>query len=148
MDEHKGNIFASLFIIANRLQALGDRLDPAVTVKQWLLIAIIYKSSPNIRSAKELAGITGVSHQNVMQMARNLERKGFLEITMDPSDRRIKRIGLTRKCLAYFAARGDRELAFLNDLFADFSGEALAQFSTMIQQLISNIVKMEERISS
>ncbi|WP_010275433.1 MarR family winged helix-turn-helix transcriptional regulator [Paenibacillus senegalensis] len=145
VDEHKGKIFASLFIIANRLQVLGDRLDPDVTVKQWLLIAVIVKSYPGMLSVKDIASIVGVSHQNVMQMVRSLEKKGFVHISIDESDRRIKRIGLTRKCQEYFAARGDRELAFLNDLFAGFSGDELQHFAVHIDHLISNIMKMELR---
>ena len=148
MDEHKGKIFASLFIIANRLQVLGDRLDPDVTVKQWLLIAIMYKSQPRIFSVKEIAGIIGVSHQNVMQMVRTLEKKGFVQISIDDSDRRFKRIGLTARCQEYFAGREDRELAFLHDLFDGFSADDLRHFTALIDQFISNIVKMEARSSS
>ncbi|WP_068783454.1 MarR family winged helix-turn-helix transcriptional regulator [Paenibacillus phocaensis] len=148
VDEHKGKIFASLFIIANRLQVLGDRLDPEVTVKQWLLIAIMYKSQPRILSVKEIAGVLGVSHQNVMQMVRSLEKKGFVQISVDDSDRRFKRIGLTERCQEYFAARGDRELAFLHDLFGGFSEDDLRHFAALIDQFISNIMKLEARSSS
>lgn len=148
MDEHKGKIFASLFIIANRLQVLGDRLDPNVTVKQWLLIAIMYKSQPRILSVKEIAGVIGVSHQNVMQMVRSLEKKGFAQISIDHSDRRFKRISLTERCQEYFAARGDQELVFLHDLFDGFSDDDLWQLVALIDRLILNIMKLEQRSSS
>lgn len=147
VDEHKGKIFASLFIIANRLQVLGDRLDPEVTVKQWLLIAIMYKSQPHILSVKEIAGVLGVSHQNVMQMVRSLDKKGFVQISIDNSDRRIKRISLTAKCQEHFAEREDWELAFLHDLFECFTDDDLRHFTALIDQLVSNIVKLEARIN-
>ncbi|MFC4597247.1 MarR family winged helix-turn-helix transcriptional regulator [Cohnella hongkongensis] len=142
-EEYKGTLFASIFLSANRLQALGDRLDEQVTVKQWLLIAILFKSMPAKLSVKEVARIAGATHQNVMQMTRSLEDKGFLEIRTDPDDRRIKRIGLTSRCLAYFRTREDRETAFLNELFAGFDGTELKQFHQLIGRLMSNISRME-----
>lgn len=148
MDEHKGKIFASLFIIANRLQVLGDRLDPDVTVKQWLLIAIMHRSQPRVLSVKEIAGLIGVSHQNIMQMVRSLEQKGLVQVAIDDADRRFKRISLTERCEEHFAARGEQELAFLRDLFDGFSEEDLWRFAALIDQLLSNIMKMEHRSST
>jgi len=144
MDEQKGRIFASLFLIANRLQVLGDRLDERVTVKQWLLVAIIFKSGSGLLSIKEIARIVGATHQNVMQMVKSLKEKGFLDFFTDPKDRRIKRVSLTKKCLDYFQTRGDKELEFLNHLFADFSYEEIELFSAYIEKLMSNIEKMEK----
>ncbi|WP_244908177.1 MarR family winged helix-turn-helix transcriptional regulator [Paenibacillus campinasensis] len=129
------------------MQALGDRLDQHVTVKQWLLIAILFKSMPAKLAVKEIASIVGATHQNVMQMARSLESKGFLEISIDPEDQRIRRIGLTQQCLDYFRTREDKETAFLNDLFTDFNGEELAQFHLFIERLLHNISNMEARSS-
>ncbi|XID93734.1 MarR family winged helix-turn-helix transcriptional regulator [Paenibacillaceae bacterium WGS1546] len=147
MEEHKGTVFASLFLIANRLQVLGDRLDKHVTVKQWLLIAILFRSMPARLAVKDIARIVGATHQNVMQMARSLEGKGFLEISTDADDRRMKRIGLTQQCLEYFRTREDKETTFLNDLFNGFNGAELEQFHLFIERLMLNISAMEERSS-
>ncbi|MBM7542247.1 MarR family winged helix-turn-helix transcriptional regulator [Amphibacillus cookii] len=143
MDEDKGKIFASLFLMANRLQMLGDRLDQQLTVKQWLLIAIIYKSLPDQLSVKEIARIVGVTHQNVMQMVKNLKEKGFLEVYTDTKDRRVKRVGLTEKCQQHLLTREDRELEFINRLFADFHTEEVQELSRLIEKLVANIAKME-----
>jgi len=34
----KAHILGSVFILANRLQVLGDKFDENLTVKQWLLL--------------------------------------------------------------------------------------------------------------
>ena len=34
-------IFGALFVFANKLQLIGDRLDPNITMKQWLLVAVL-----------------------------------------------------------------------------------------------------------
>ncbi|MPW25458.1 MarR family transcriptional regulator [Alkalibaculum sp. M08DMB] len=143
MDEHKGSIFASLFLMANRLQVLGDRLDPQLTVKQWLLIAIIHKNIPDKLSVKEIARIVGATHQNVMQMVKNLKEKGFLEVYSDSKDQRVKRIDLTKKCQAYFIKRNDKELDFLNNLFLAFTSDEIENLNMLIEKLMDNIFKME-----
>nr|WP_281243460.1 MarR family transcriptional regulator [Evansella caseinilytica] len=68
-------------------------------------------------SVKEIASIAGVSHQNVMRMAQNLEKRGFVRILKDSTDRRVKRIVLTSQCQKYFINRDEREISFLNRLF-------------------------------
>lgn len=42
-----------------------------------------------------VAQVLGMTHQNVKQIASVLERKGFIEITVDPADRRARRLQLT-----------------------------------------------------
>ncbi|MBS4534381.1 MarR family transcriptional regulator [Clostridium sp. D2Q-14] len=145
--EHKGNIFASLFIIANRLQTLGDKLDESLTVKQWLLIALIHKFESDQLSVKEIASIAGVSHQNVMQMAQNLEKRKFVRILKDSTDRRVKRIVLTSQCKKYFVNRNEREISFLNQLFSSFTDNNISELNRLLELLYSSIEQMEEAYS-
>ncbi|SNT04066.1 DNA-binding transcriptional regulator, MarR family [Anaerovirgula multivorans] len=145
--EHKGKVFASLFIIANRLQTLGDKLDENLTVKQWLMIAIIHKFESDQLSVKEIASIAGVSHQNVMQMAQNLEKRGFVRILKDNTDRRIKRIVLTSQFQKYFINRNEREISFLNKLFSNFTDKNISELNSLLELLYSNIEQMEEDYS-
>lgn len=42
-----------------------------------------------------VAQVLGMTHQNVKQIASVLERKGFIEITVDPADRRARRLQST-----------------------------------------------------
>lgn len=144
MEELKGKIFASLFILANRLQILGDKLDQNITVKQWLFIAMIYKFKERHFSVKELSKIMGTSHQNTMRMAKSLEESGFVLISKDESDKRIKRIALTSYCHEYFANREEKELNFLNQLFINFSAEEITQFNIYIDKMFSTIEDMEK----
>lgn len=38
----KGYLFGHLFLLANRLQALGDAYLAEMTTKQWLLLIVIF----------------------------------------------------------------------------------------------------------
>lgn len=72
--EKKAYIFGGILTLANRLQALGDKLDENVTLKQWLLIAVILKSGRSSPTISEVAKLVGNSRQNVKKMAGLLEK--------------------------------------------------------------------------
>jgi DNA-binding MarR family transcriptional regulator len=93
-------IFGSLFVL---VQHLGHRLDQALvplglTSRQWLLLAVLERWFPGHRpSLSEAAARYGTSRQNVKQIALGLERRGFLRLETDPSDRRTTRLVVTDK---------------------------------------------------
>ncbi len=57
-------IFASIFIIQNRLQTACDKLDEEITMKQWLLLAMA-GTTENPMSLTDLGRLMGCSRQNV-----------------------------------------------------------------------------------
>ena len=51
--EKKAYIFGSFFSLSNKLQAIGDKFDKNLTIKQWLLVVSIFKSRViHLRSVK------------------------------------------------------------------------------------------------
>ena len=80
--------FGTIFVLANKLQILGDRLDPRLTVKQWLLLAGIASTADGQPTLSTLATRIGSSRQNVKKMAIILEREGFVSLSKDPQDAR------------------------------------------------------------
>lgn len=141
--EKKANIFASLFILANRLQVLGDSLDEQITIKQWLLIAVISKSNKEAITVSELSKFIGSSRQNVKKMADILERQGFVSLNKDPNDARVVQVSITEKCINHFKSRADLELNFIEKLFNDFDEELLDGLYRGINKLSSNVTEME-----
>ncbi|WP_326908090.1 MarR family winged helix-turn-helix transcriptional regulator [Sedimentibacter sp. MB31-C6] len=143
-DKEKKYIFASLFVIANRLQVLGDKLDPNLTVKQWLLIACISKcgTAPTI---SEVANTIGNSRQNVKKMAVILKREGFLDLKKDSKDARILRICLTDKCQKYFKKREGTDAEFIEQLFEGFDTNLIIEVYKGIAKLDKNIEEMEKK---
>ena len=69
--ENRKFIFASLFLLANKLQTVGDRWDETITFKQWLLLIIIQfkESYPTLTETAELIG---TSRQNIKQLVLKL----------------------------------------------------------------------------
>jgi DNA-binding MarR family transcriptional regulator len=141
----KAHIFGSIFIIANRLQVLGDKFDKNITIKQWLLLIGILKSNTTSPTVSEVASFIGNSRQNVKKMALILEKKGFIRFEKDPKDARILRVSLTDKCEAYFKKRENRELDFFEKLYEDFDTELVKGLNDGITRLEENIIRMENQ---
>lgn len=140
----KQYIFGSIFSLANRLQALGDKIDENITVKQWFFIAIVsmFDSPPSIL---EVSKIIGTSRQNIKKMALILQNQGFVSIQEDSNDKRVSRILLTKKCFDYFKTREDKEQSFIESLFNGFTEENIENLSNNINLLMNNIDNMEKK---
>jgi DNA-binding MarR family transcriptional regulator len=138
-------IFASIFALANRVQKLGDKLEDYVTIKQWMLIAVISKSEGQALTISEAAEIIGSSHQNIKKMAVILEKQGFLTLTKHPKDRRAVVISITDYCRSYFEERGDTEEVFLSALFQGIDEKTMTNLFNGILQLQANIEQMEQQ---
>ncbi|ASA25756.1 MarR family winged helix-turn-helix transcriptional regulator [Paenibacillus donghaensis] len=138
----KGFIFGSIFTLSNKLQVLGDKFDRNLTVKQWLLLAGIYKSRNEMPTISEVAGIIGNSRQNVKKMVLILEKEGFVAIENDSNDARVQKIMLTKKCLDYMLQREKKELEFLEHLFEGFEPTELQEMVRSISKLEKNIIGM------
>lgn len=145
--EEKAYIFGSIFTLSNRLQILGDKFDENITIKQWLLLAAIFKNSSPSPTISEVADIIGNSRQNVKKMSLILEKDGFLEMNKDKNDKRIIRIRLTQKCLDYFKGREKRENEFIEQLFQDFDVKEIHSMKMTMMKLAKNISKMESIIN-
>ncbi len=137
-------LFGSIFLLANRLQTLGDGYLEEVTLKQWLLLIMIHVMDREHPSVTEVADFMGSTRQNVRKMLEVLEGKGFVELLANPLDRRTLSVALTPKTEQFFArfqAKGD---AFLDQLFAGIPPEELAVTRRTVEALFKNMERMGE----
>jgi len=137
-------IFGSLFLLANRLQVIGDRWDTDITMKQWFLIAMIAQFGDAPPKLSEVAEFMGSSRQNVKQLALKLEERGLVNIEKDKADNRVIRLKLTEACEVFFKNREDRENYFLKELYKDFSEEEVDNLYKGMYQLGESIFRMDE----
>ncbi|MNO20260.1 transcriptional repressor MprA [compost metagenome] len=141
----KEYVFGGMFALANRLQTLGDKLDPNITTKQWFFIAIISKLEDNSPTISEVSALIGSTRQNVKKMAVILEKQGFVQLTKDAKDARVIRVTLTPKCRDYFQRRDASEGVFMEHLFDGFDEELLNGLYKGLVKLSDNIEKMEKQ---
>ena len=137
----QAHLFGSLFLLANHLQLVGDRLDEAITTKQWLLLAVLFKQ-PRC-TLTELASQLGSSRQTVKKMASLLEEKGFLSLRQSETDRRVVEVHPTQSCLDHLKGREDAEQQFLKAFYQGFSDEDLAFLVQLFHRWQKNLEKME-----
>ncbi|WP_319757194.1 MarR family transcriptional regulator [uncultured Sphaerochaeta sp.] len=143
-DEMKANIFGSLFLVANRLQVLGDQIDAQVSTKQWLLLAVLLSCENQRCSLTELSKKIGSSRQNIKKMALILEKRGFLKLTRSDEDKRTVLLQPTQACLSHLKTREKNEIAFVESFFTGFDTEKLMVMQESISQWMKNLARMED----
>lgn len=139
-------IFGSIFLLANRLQVLGDQYlgRDDITTKQWFLNAMIAQFGDTPPTLSEVAELMGSSRQNVKQLALKLEEKGFLEIRKDELDARALRLKLTEKSRLFWEKREKQDDEYIEDLFMGFSPEEIDVVYRCFGKLFDKIDKIEK----
>lgn len=122
----------------NRFQAIADSTMKEISWKQFFAIICIdiCKEKPTV---KELAEIIGSSHQNVKQILLKLEKKGFVSIKADESDKRKQRIELTDYCRDFCKANNDMTMEIMRKMFEGVTAEQLQITVQTIIQIGDNL---------
>ena len=122
----------------NRFQAIADSTMKEISWKQFFVFFCINmcKEKPTV---KELAEIMGSSHQNVKQILLKLEKKGFVSITVDESDKRKQRIELTDYCREFCEKNDEMTMSIMKKMFEGVSEEQL-------QITIQTIIQIEDNL--
>jgi DNA-binding MarR family transcriptional regulator len=109
---HKNRSALMLASVGAVLSDLGDRelADVGVDGREYSVLAILQEDAPN--SQLEIARLLNKAPAIVVTTIDDLERKGLVERTRDPADRRRSRVTMT--------AKGEEALAAA-DRFADMT---------------------------
>lgn len=136
-------LFGSLFVFMQQLTLqVEDRLRPlGLTSRQWLLLGVIDQAfrgtAPTI---SEAATVFGTSRQNVTQVAKQLERGGWLRLEPDQTDRRAIRLVLTDR-LAIFddPTIQAEQAAFIRSVFGGLTARERRTFLDMVTNCIDRL---------
>lgn len=139
-NEKQKFIFASIFLLANKFQVIGDSYlaNDEMTTKQWFLIVIIsqFEKPPMLT---EVANLMGSSRQNVKQLALKLQENGFLNIERDKKDGRTLRLKLTEKNQRFWDKKREKDMDFIVDLFKCLSQEEINTMYDVFNKLLNEI---------
>lgn len=133
-------IFSSIFVLQNRMQTAGEKLQTEISMKQWLLLAMT-ECCPEPRTLTNVGNLMGCSRQNVKKLALALEKKGFVRLLLSSNNSVI--IELTEEVKRYAEEIGERHMKALRLLFADFSEEEIEQLFLLYQKLYAGLERME-----
>lgn len=140
-ENQKKAIFSTLFIAGNRLQTLFDQRIPMVSLKQFMLLAII-RQSPAPLTFTQLGSLLGCSRQNIKKLADVLMKKDFVSIQQSPQDARAMCVYLTKKGNDYFNSdflEYQQELSYLFEVYTDKELETLFALLSKLYAGIDNL---------
>lgn len=143
--EDRTAVFGTLFVTTTLLETLLDRVFApyGITVKQWLLLITITSLFTESPTVKQVAGAMGTSHQNVKQIALNLEKRGFLLLVKDSHDARATRLVTTDACRAFGEQTSDAGDVFMEEAFAGVEEADLRGARNTLLALWQNALKMK-----
>ena len=133
-------IFRLVLVLAQQLRTLMDqRLRPdGLTTQQAALITVVDAlGAPSLSAA---AAVLGTTHQNVKQLAAALERKGFMRIVDDKSDRRVRRLTTTAKSRNHWAQRSAADQQ-VTDWFSQLTPDEAATLFDLLLRLQRSVAQ-------
>jgi DNA-binding MarR family transcriptional regulator len=133
-------LFRLLLVGAAALRGRLDReLAPSgLTSQQGAMLQWI-EAQPEPPTISAVAAGLRMTHQNVKQIALALERKGFVEIVVDPSDRRARRVLLTKQHRRFWRKRNPEDFANVAAWTAALSDSEVAKMTEMLSRLYRHL---------
>lgn len=142
--ETKEYLFGSIFLLSNKLQALGDNYLQKITLKQWFLLVMVQHLGKDQLSITQVAAFIGSTRQNVRKMLEVLAAKGYVQLTVNPQDKRNLAVSLTEQTHLFFKEFDDKGTAFLEQFFSGISLELLENSRQTFEALFQNMERMEK----
>lgn len=134
-------IFSSIFVLENRMQTAGEKLQTQISMKQWLLLTMT-ACCPEPRTLTNIGNLMGCSRQNVKKLVSALEKKGFVRLLSGENNSVC--IELMDKANQYAKEQGERNSQSLKLLFADFSEEEIELLFHLYAKLYLGMEQFEQ----
>jgi DNA-binding MarR family transcriptional regulator len=112
-----------------------------VTRGEMAMLGAIYSSKADSVGPKELSDLLMISTARVANTLNSLEAKGYVERSLDPSDRRRVEVRITDEGRRFFVARHDEAVAGLCQLVRDMGLDEAREFARITDHMLSLISK-------
>jgi len=143
-EEYRANnrIFFRLFQLGNTLQTRSASLL-GVTAVQWAVLgALSAERSVSGIALGDLAQYLMVSRQNLDGVLKRLERDGYVERTVGPTDRRARIVRITARGRSFWDGL-ERDIGeFYRSATVGLGGEEKVLLSRQLDRLQSNLKAM------
>ena len=137
-------LFGLSFSFSNTLQAAGDSFYEEITCKQFFLLACMSLFPEEAPTANELARVMGCTRQNVKEILNSLQRKRYICLEEDPTDKRKKRVYETDAIRKVAEKYREKEELFMEALYKGVSEEDIRKVYAVINHMTGNLVHMEK----
>ena len=141
-------VFSYLFVLSQRIEYITDSFlkKDNLTTKQLLTLIAIGNAFDSDPSVSEVAEVLSTSHQNVTQIALNLQKRGFVEIMRDPDDKRRRLLKLTKANEEFWDARDEENYENMKRIFSYLSKEEISQLHTILSKSLVGIQDLYKEI--
>ena len=141
-------VFSYLFVLSQRIEYITDSFlkKDNLTTKQLLTLIAIGNAFDANPSVSEVAEVLSTSHQNVKQIALNLQRRGFVEIVKDPKDGRRRLLKLTKSNDEFWEARDTENYENMKRIFSYLTKEEISQFHKILSKSVIGIQSLYKEI--
>ncbi|MFW9889302.1 MAG: MarR family winged helix-turn-helix transcriptional regulator [Candidatus Thorarchaeota archaeon] len=141
-------VFSYLFVLAQRMEYITDTFlkKDDLTTKQLLTLLAIGNAFELAPSVSEVADVLSTSHQNVKQIALNLEKRGFVKIVKDPTDGRRKLLRLTEANDKFWEAREKENYDNMKKLFSTLNKKEVDEFHRLLLKSLTGIQGLYKEI--
>jgi DNA-binding MarR family transcriptional regulator len=117
-----------------RLRLDQELASGGITSQQGALLQFI-EAQPQPPTMGQVAEGLSMSHQNVKQIALVLQRKGFVDITVDAQDRRARRLVLTEHHHSFWRQRNPADFSSVQDWLSVLDDREVAQTVAALSRL-------------
>jgi DNA-binding MarR family transcriptional regulator len=144
------DVFGSIFLLSQKLQYITDYelSTHDLTTKQFLVLAAVDTAFENPPTLNEVAMVLSTSRQNVKQLGNQLEKKGFMELVSDQSDKRKVLLRTTEKNRIFWDNHAKENMDFFRRLFGDLTNDEIEQLYLLLNKLMANFDKFYYEIRS
>lgn len=138
--QKKQALFASIFVVQNRLQTAGEKVQTEISMRQWHLLAMT-QVCEKPKTLTNIGMLMGCSRQNVKNLATALNKKGFIEFVYGTNNSVL--IEITEKAIQYLSSMTERHGEVLSRLFSKFSEKEINEFFDLQSKLFDGLEQVE-----
>lgn len=139
-------LHGAVFLMANRLNAAGDRISGENTTKQWFLLLFLNSMDEAAPSITSVAREMGTTRQNVTQLLGPLEKRGYVRTMPSKTDHRSRAVQMTEKARGYLSEMSARGRFFIESLMDGVDAGELDSAIRVFEKMFDNLDKINEKM--
>lgn len=138
-------LFGGTFVLANKLQFVGDKVVDGLSTKQWFLLRNMMdmprEPAPTIT---QIARAMDSTRQNIAKMLEVMKRQGYVVLTRDETDHRNRCVRITASGLTCAEQTASNAKEFLERLYEGISSEERETAGCVMKKMVENLQRMQE----
>lgn len=128
-------VYATLFVTANKIQERGDKCFKNITSKQFMLILAVLHLKEDETTLNNIASKLGSSKQNINTLVKGMVKKGYLEVVPSLKDKRAVNVRVTDTIKDEIMSYSDVLINFLQDIFNKFTSDEVEVLWKLLKKL-------------